>query len=771
MNERKRHRRKGRRRRRRSPGIALIISIVLVIIIAVAGIFVVWKRYGPSNERADLEQYYGLDSKDEIAVVIDDEVIRREDLAQDEAEGLKVIPAKVYDSEYYIEASVVRDKINERFYWDSNEQILLYTLPSGNVSVVADTNEYTEVNEQKSVDYTILKMEGDKVYIALPFIQTYTNMEYKVYQDPNRIVITADWGEKETAVVKGDTQIRYQGGVKSPVLTDVKKNDKVTVLEDEDDWQKVATADGFIGYLKSSKLKDQKKEKTSRDFAEPEYTSISKDYKINMAWHNVTNVSANQSIQSMLATTKGLTTIAPTWFSLADTEGNITSIADTDYVQYAKQAGLEVWAVLRDFHGGINSYDETYEVLSYSSKRAKVIDQVIAAALQSQVDGINLDFELISSKCGVHYIQFVRELSVKCRENNLVLSVDNYVPKPYNTQYDLKEQAAVADYVFIMAYDEHTDGSNEAGSVASISYLENGVTDALKLVPKEKLVAAIPFFTRLWKETPKTEEELAAEAGTEAADYPNSVSSQALGMDEAAQAVQNAGVTAQWDDETKQNYAKWEADGSTYRIWLEDMQSLEEKMTVIRQNELAGVAEPSSQTFIEVKVAETAMALMEGADEIDIVISVGKFLAGDYEGMCEEIQELKATCKEHHMKVILETGALKTASNIKKASILSMYSGADFIKTSTGKQQPAATPEAALVMCQAIKEYHELTGIKVGFKPAGGINCVNDALIYYTIVKEVLGEEWLNNELFRLGTSRLANLLLSEIKGEEMKFF
>ena len=381
MNERKRHRRKGRRRRRRSPGIALIISIVLVIIIAVAGIFVVWKRYGPSNERADLEQYYGLDSKDEIAVVIDDEVIRSEDLAQDEAEGLKVIPAKVYDSEYYIEASVVRDKINERFYWDSNEQILLYTLPSGNVSVVADTNEYTEVNEQKSVDYTILKMEGDKVYIALPFIQTYTNMEYKVYQDPNRIVITADWGEKETAVVKGDTQIRYQGGVKSPVLTDVKKNDKVTVLEDEDDWQKVATADGFIGYLKSSKLKDQKKEKTSRDFAEPEYTSISKDYKINMAWHNVTNVSANQSIQSMLATTKGLTTIAPTWFSLADTEGNITSIADTDYVQYAKQAGLEVWAVLRDFHGGINSYDETYEVLSYSSKRAKVIDHQLAKRL------------------------------------------------------------------------------------------------------------------------------------------------------------------------------------------------------------------------------------------------------------------------------------------------------------------------------------------------------------------------------------------------------
>lgn len=180
---------------------------------------------------------------------------------------------------------------------------------------------------------------------------------------------------------------------------------------------------------------------------------------------------------------------------------------------------------------------------------------------------------------------------------------------------------------------------------------------------------------------------------------------------------------------------------------------------------------PSSQTFTEVKIAETAMALADGADEIDIVIPVGAFLSGDYETMCEEIMELKETCKEHHLKVILETGALKTASNIKKASILSMYSGADFIKTSTGKQQPAATPEAAYVMCQAIKEYYEQTGNKVGFKPAGGINTVNDALIYYTIVKEVLGKEWLSNELFRLGTSRLDNLLLSEIKGEELKFF
>ena len=180
---------------------------------------------------------------------------------------------------------------------------------------------------------------------------------------------------------------------------------------------------------------------------------------------------------------------------------------------------------------------------------------------------------------------------------------------------------------------------------------------------------------------------------------------------------------------------------------------------------------PSSQTFTEVKVAETALALADGATEIDIVISVGKFLSGDYEGMCDEIEEIKSICGDHHLKTILETGALKSADNIWKASILAMYSGADFIKTSTGKQEPAATPEAAYVMCQAIKAYHEKTGRKVGFKPAGGVNSVNDALIYYTIVKEVLGKEWLNNTLFRIGTSRLANLLLSDIVGEEMKYF
>ncbi len=577
------------RRRRRNAVIRWLVFIILIF--AAIGGFLIWQRYGASNEKADLEQYYGLDQEDEIAVVVNNEVVREDSDTQTENSEPAPAPGKVYDGQYYIEYSVVRDRINKRFYWDPNENILLYTLPDGNVSVEVGNSEYTELTETKSVDYTILKTEGRTAYIALPFIQEYTNMEYEVYDDPGRAVITSEWGEIQTAEIKRDTQVRYQGGVKSPILAEISKNSKVVVLEDENDWMKVGTEDGFIGYVKTSTLSDMTTETTSREFEEPVYTNISKDYTVNMAWHNVSNSDANSYILETIAGTKGLTTIAPTWFNLADTEGNISSLADADYVNYAHQSNLEVWAVLRDFHGGINSYDETYEVLSYTSKRTKIINQVIANAIETGIDGINLDFELVSTECGEHYIQFVRELSVRCRQNGLVLSVDNYVPQPYNEHYDIEEQGVVADYVVIMGYDEHTEGSYEAGSVASIGYLENGIEDALESVSAEKLIAGVPFFTRLWFETPKTEEELAEQAGTEAASYPNKVTSSAYGMTEAAQVVADAGAQTQWDEETMQNYAEWEADGGTYKIWLEDDQSLEEKLKVIKSNNLAGVAE------------------------------------------------------------------------------------------------------------------------------------------------------------------------------------
>ena len=575
-----RARRNRARRRRRLFIIRGIICIILLVAVGLG--FILYHKYGSSKEKADLKNYYGISDKNELGVSVNNKVIKNSD-------GNAV--GRLIDGEAYVEYSVVRDYINERFYWDPNENIMLYTLPNGNVSVEVGSKDYTEVTEKKSETYTILKTEGRTAYIAVPFIQQYTNMDYNIYKTPNRVAITSSWGEIESAIVKKKTEVRYQGGVKSPILTEVKKSDKVTVLEDEDDWKKIATEDGFVGYVKTRTLKKIQKETTKRDFDEPKYTNISVGHTINMAWHNIENEDANSYALETIASTKGLNVIAPTWFKIADTDGNLTSLASSDYVNYAHQVNLDVWATVRDFHGGINSYDETYEVLSYTSKRENLINQIIAAALQTGIDGINLDFELISTECGEHYIQFVRELSVKCRQNGLVFSVDNYVPQPYNEHYDLKEQGIVADYVVIMAYDEHTEGSYEAGSVSSYNYVKDGIKNAAKSVSSEKLIAAVPFYTRLWLETPKTDAELASEEGTEAANYKNKVSSTALGMDEAQQVVQEAGAQTEWDDTTKQNYAQWETEEGTYKIWLEDTKSLEEKLKLIKSDNLAGVAE------------------------------------------------------------------------------------------------------------------------------------------------------------------------------------
>ena len=535
-----------KRKRKRRVGLMILLLIILGIA-AIAGAFL-WKKYSPSKERMDVKKYYGIENDSQMAITVDDQIV--------EPHGM------ISDGKAYVQYEVVRDYINSRFYWDANENKLLYTLPTDIVTVEIGSKDYSVSKEKKSEDYVILKTEGNTTYVALDFIQQYTNIDYEVYDSPNRVMITCDWGKKQVATVKSDTQVRYRGGVKSPIVTDVKKN----------------------------ALKNEKTKNVTRDFTEPEYTSIKKDYTINMAWHNVTNSTANSGLQQRLADSKGLTTIVPTWFHVKDTEGNLESIASTDYVNYAHQAGLEVWAAIRDFDGGIGSNDESLQLLSYSSRRENLINQLIGAVMQVGIDGINVDFEKISKDCGVHYIQFIRELSVKCRQNGIVLSVDNYVPKGYNQQYNRKEQGVMADYVIIMGYDEHNGSSLEAGSVSSYEFVKEGIEETIKEVPAEKVISGIPFFTRLWSETPKTQEELNQEAGTEAADYPMKVTSEALGMSTARDKISQAGAETTLDETTGNNYATWEADGVTYEIWLEDATSIEPKLQLMKENKLAGTA-------------------------------------------------------------------------------------------------------------------------------------------------------------------------------------
>lgn len=583
MNERDRReqirrRRYSRKRRQRSLVIKVCIFIILALVVLCGTIL--WKKYSPSDKKANRKEYYGITNEEQLAVIVNNQIL--------EPKG------KMIDGTLYLEYSAVRDYVNERFYWDANENLLLYTLPNDMVSVSVGSREYAVSKEKKSEEYVILKTEGSTAYIALDFVKKYTDIEYKMYKSPNRIVIQSDWSDAKVATTKNNSAIRMRAGVKSPILTETKSDDVVRIIEKEGKWRKVRTNDGFIGYIKQSDLKDEKTKTYKREFKEEKFTNIKKDYTINMAWHQVSSRSANNQVLEMIANTKGLTTLSPTWFSVKDTKGNITSIASSEYVNYAHQSNIEVWGLVRNFdplnQEGIKTSEETHELLSRTSSRENLTNQLISEALQVGLDGINVDFETVAEKTGEHYIQFIRELSVKCRKNGIVLSVDNYVPKGYNEHYHRKEQGIVADYVIIMGYDEHFAGSYESGSVASIGYVKEGIQETLKDVPASKVINAMPLYTRLWKEVPKTEAELSEQAGTEAGKYSTKVTSETVSMKRTDKVLEQFGAEAKWDSKTGQNYAQWEKDGATYKIWLEDEKSIEEKLKVMKANKLAGTA-------------------------------------------------------------------------------------------------------------------------------------------------------------------------------------
>ena len=563
-----------KRIRKRKLTIRLIAFIILIACV-MGGAFLI-KSLSPSKEKASLDKYYGINQKNQLAIVIDNKVIG--------AQG------QLIEGHPYVEYTVVRDYLNERFYLDVYENILLYTLPQGTIRVDVGSEQYTLQKEKRSQEYVILKMEGNTAYIALEFVQQYTNIDFELYENPNRVMIISDWGKTTVATVKKDTQIRMDAGRKNAILADIDKGTEVTVVSTDGKWKKIRTADGIVGFVKSGSLKREESRTISREFEEQIYSHISKDYTINLAWHMVTNKDANSTILETIANTKKLTTVSPTWFMVKDTKGNLTSLASSQYVNYAHQSDIEVWALLKDFDGGIDSKEETLELLSRTSNREKLINQILAEVLKNDIDGINVDFEHVSKECSEHYLQFLRELAFKCGQNEIVISVDNPVPSKYSTQYNIEEQGKIVDYVIIMGYDEHHKDSPESGPVASLGFVEKGIKDALEKVPAEKLINAVPFYSRLWKEVLKTEEELKEQEGTDAAQYPCHVSSQAYGMSKIMTVIKTAGAEIKVDKATGMNYAEWQDGDATYKVWLEDEEALEAKLQLMKQYKLAGVA-------------------------------------------------------------------------------------------------------------------------------------------------------------------------------------
>ena len=522
--------------RRKIAPVLVVVALILLVII-VGGITFIINRYRPTTKMADSSLYFNTASDNEVTVIINGEMLEER--------------GEVIDGKVYLSDEQVGRYINSRFYWDIHAKQMLYTTAT----------EIIEIED--------LKQLGDNYYIALDFIEQYSDMQCQNFTNPNRVVIfNNDMKLPHVSIIK-DGDVRIRGGIKSDILTKVATGDKVFVADELEDWSEVITADGYRGYIKKEHL-GEGEEFILPPTSEDEYTSISRDYKINLAWHQSTSQASNEALLDVLANTEGLTTISPTWFSIVQEDGTISSLASAQYVQQAHELGLEVWGLIDNF----NPDFKTIDVLSHREKRAYIIDQLIDIAKEVNLDGINIDFESITEEAGPHYVQFMREIGIRCRAENLVLSVDIPPPFPYNKHYNIKEQGLVVDYVIIMGYDEHHVNSEEAGSVSSLGFTRYGIETTLADVPKEKIINGIPFYTRVWSEP-----------------YGSSnVTSEVLGMNGATNYIEEHQMITHWDANVGQTVAELETDEALYRIWVEDEQSIEEKMKVIREHDLAGVA-------------------------------------------------------------------------------------------------------------------------------------------------------------------------------------
>lgn len=539
-----------------------IVGIAVAILILATGIGVaVVKKITPSDEVVLLTDYYQVEDS-EVMIILQDEIYSESGI--------------MADGTVYIDYDTVINKFNHRFYWDQNENILTYTTPTEIIQVGAVGKKYSitksMIKTEAESDYPILKLYGDKVYIAIDFVMKYSDFRYSFYLEPNRVVIEYIWGEYLFTEVTKATQLRLEADIKSPVLMQLSLGDELMYVTKEvsprKGFAKVMTNDGVFGYVREKNVKTSYYKEILSTFSAPEYTAQKRSEKINLVFHQIFNTEAAGKLEELISQTKGVNVVSPTWFSINDVSGSMTSLASQDYVDKAKALGLEVWALVDDF----NTEVDMYELLSYTSRREKLSNGLVEAAIQYKINGINIDFEKIPSKAGIHFIQFLRELSVKCRNNGIVLSVDNYVPAPYNKYYDRKEQGEIVDYIIVMAYDEYFSGSDVAGPVASIGFVKDAIRNTLEEVPSEKTIIAVPFYSRLWKET-----------------ADNEITSESLSMTPASQVFTDNGIEPQWNDTYGSYYGEYEKDDATYKIWLEDARSIEEKMKVIYDANVAGV--------------------------------------------------------------------------------------------------------------------------------------------------------------------------------------
>lgn len=542
----------------------LIVIVLILLTVGVIGISAVAKKYSPSKEHADLNKHYDLAAEDQVAIILNYQDLETK--------------AVYIDGKLHLDYNFVHDNINSRFYWDHNENVLLYT--TANAVISANPGETSYHENKNAVDFgsTIVTPTEDSCWINIDFVKLYSDMLFEIYENPNRVVITNQFGSVNTALAKGKTSVRVLGGIKSPILKDVAKKDTLFIISEDQKWTRVMTEDGIIGYIKTNKLSKKSETAITSDFVAEDISHITRDHDICLGWNAIYSKAANGNIAETLTRSNAINVIAPTWFYMNGNDGNLVSKGDLNYVSYCHSQGVEVWPTVNNIDG---STDTTY-VLTHTSTRQNLVNNIVSYAISLNLDGINLDLESVKPEVGDAYIQLVRELSVKLRANGIVLSVDNYAPSEYTAFYNRREQAAFADYVILMGYDQHWAGCDEAGSVASLDWVIESVDNTLLEVPANQLILAMPFYTRLWCEAPQ------GNSDGEATSY--SISSKALGMNAANEQVAKKGAKKTWNPSAGQFYATYTENGNIYEIWLEDPSSAEERLKVMQEKELAGCA-------------------------------------------------------------------------------------------------------------------------------------------------------------------------------------
>lgn len=533
----------------------VLVVLILIVLVGAAGVvsFLI-NRYKPGTEYMAGNEYFNLTDENSVALIQNGELLEEQ--------------AVLIGGEPYAAYTYVESQLNSCFYWDEETKGILLTT-SGGVQTLLPGD--AAIAKTPGGQPAVQQESDGKVYISLDVVKEYTDLDYAYYSDPNRVVIRNEWDGVEQATVQSDTaQVRQKGGIKSLILADVQKGDTLLYLENLDNWCKVMTADGYTGYIQTEDISEPEAIE-ARTAKKDSYERITRDHKINLVWHQSTSTESNDAMAEMTAEMTGVNVISPTWFSVTDETGTISSLASADYVKLAHEAGREVWGLIDNFN---EAFDETTD-LAYASVRSRIIEQLLAEAASCGMDGINVDFENLKEAGIPHYLQFLRELTSAAHAQNLVVSVDTPVPQAYTMYYQRGEQARFVDYMIVMAYDEHFAGSEEAGSVSSLPFVQQAMEEMTRVMPADQVICGIPFYTRVWTE----------KFGQSA------ITSEVLGMDGAKNYAKENQMTETWDASLGQNVATVETSDARYTIWMEDEQSMEEKLKVIQSADLAGVAE------------------------------------------------------------------------------------------------------------------------------------------------------------------------------------